>query len=252
MMGRTHALTGIAAGLATGPVIGLTSLAQLVPYVLVTTGYALLPDLDHPTSTASRSLGPVTRAVSWVLRRCSALLYAATKGPRDEACTGTHRHATHTVVFALVLGGAAAAGGSSHPLAVAGIVAFAVLLGTLVLGEAMLVVAGVGALLFIAGLHGDLLAAGPALAAMSWKIGVAVIVGCVTHCLGDAVTESGCPFLFPIPIAGETWYEIRPPKWLRFTTDSGAERVGVTIAVGLLNAWLLVRNVFPLVFGGAA
>jgi len=27
--------------------------------------------------------------------------------------------------------------------------------------------------------------------------------GCLTHCLGDALTEAGCPFLFPVPIAGE-------------------------------------------------
>src|SRR2546430_12731058 len=29
-------------------------------------------------------------------------------------------------------------------------------------------------------------------------LGVAVAAGCCAHCLGDALTEAGCPFLFPV------------------------------------------------------
>jgi hypothetical protein len=78
---------------------------------------------------------------------------------------------------------------------------------------------------------------------LSGLMGIAVAVGCVTHCLGDAITESGCPFLFPIPIAGETWYELRPPKALRLRTGKRVERMvvfPVFVVLGLLlipGAW---------------
>lgn len=72
-----------------------------------------------------------------------------------------------------------------------------------------------------------------ALADSSGWLGLAVALGCFTHCLGDALTKSGCPFLFPIPIAGETWYELRPPRWLRFRTGGGFESYFVYPAVGI-------------------
>lgn len=104
MMGRTHALTGWCAGLALAPVVGADTLHQAVVFAAVTAGFALLPDLDRPGARASWLLGPATGALSWLLRRASAATYQLTKGPRDEKRTGTHRHLTHTLLFAAVLG----------------------------------------------------------------------------------------------------------------------------------------------------
>ncbi|MGW4488400.1 metal-dependent hydrolase [Amycolatopsis sp. NPDC004368] len=239
MMGRTHAMTGWCAGLAVAPVLGLTGLSSPVLFAATTAGFALLPDLDHPSASASRFLGPVTGAISRALRWCSARLYAATKGPRDENCSGTHRHLSHTVLFALALGAmAAVATAAAGPWAVLAVVAFGLLLADDVLGDWVGVagLAGGGMLLATSG-------AAAALADAAGWIGFAVALGCVVHDLGDSITEAGCPFLFPLLIAGETWYEIRPPAWLRFRTGKQFEKrvvFPVFVVLGVLlvpGAW---------------
>ncbi len=246
MMGRTHALTGWCAGLAVAPVAGAGTGSSAIVFAATTAGFALLPDLDHPGATASRLLGWLTGGISRVLRWSSARLYAVTKGPRDERCSGKHRHLSHTVLFAVVLGAAAAVGTEAGGRwAVLGVVAFGLLLAAAVLGEWLLLVGLAGAGAMVANTD-----AAAALSDVTGWLGIAVAVGCVVHDLGDAVTKSGCPFLFPIPIAGETWYEIRPPRWLRFRTDSKVERwlvfpVFAVLAVLLLpGAWELAHEVW--------
>lgn len=235
MMGRTHALTGWCAGAALAPVVGLGSLPGVIVFATATAGYALLPDLDHPGASASRLFGPITELLCRILRAMSAAAYKATKGPRDEVSRGTHRHLTHTVVFALVLGGAAAI--TSHEFgrwAVVGIASFGFLLAVAALGDWLLLLAGGGA--YALTQHAGVLtvlqdAAGP--------IGLAVTAGCLTHCVGDALTRSGCPFLWPMPIAGETWYEIRPPAPFRFRTGGAIEHF-LVVPITAIAAVLLV------------
>ena len=41
MMGRSHALSGWCAGLVVAPLIGLTTVAEVVPFAAATAGYAL-------------------------------------------------------------------------------------------------------------------------------------------------------------------------------------------------------------------
>jgi hypothetical protein len=77
------------------------------------------------------------------------------------------------------------------------------------------------------------------LSELAGLLGIAVAVGCFTHCLGDSITESGCPFLFPIPIAGETWYELRPPKPLRLRTGKRVEKLLVFPAFVILGVLLI-------------
>src|SRR5438093_646260 len=100
MMGRTHALTGWCAGLALAPAIGAGTLHQAIAFAATTAGFALLPDLDHPGARASKLLGPITGVLCWLLRNASAVLYKLTKGPRDERGKGSHRHLSHTLLFA--------------------------------------------------------------------------------------------------------------------------------------------------------
>lgn len=244
MMGRTHALTGWCAGLAVAPATGITTLAQAVVFSATTAGFALLPDLDHPKARASRLLGPVTRALSWLLRRASAGVYAVTQGPRDsEDSAGTHRHLSHTVVFAVLLGAATAAGTAwGGAWVAAGVVVFGLLLAQDALGDWLLPVAGAAVVWWVVENSPDV--TGHLDEVAGW-LGIAVAVGCVTHCLGDAVTESGCPFLFPIPIAGQTWYELRPPSWLRFTTGEKVENRAVVPVFSVL-AVVLVPGVWSM------
>ncbi|PXY31081.1 metal-dependent hydrolase [Prauserella muralis] len=246
MMGRTHALTGWCAGLAVAPLVGVNTLAQAVVFAATTAGYALLPDLDHPGARASTLLGPLTGGLSWLLRKASAGLYAVTKGPRDEDCTGTHRHLSHTLLFAVALGAAAAAGTEAGgPWAVAGVVLLGLLLAEDALGDWLLPVAGGAVVWWVYENNPGALGQ---LDAVTGLLGIAVGLGCFTHCLGDALTESGCPFLFPLPIAGETWYELRPPSLLRFRTGKGVEN-GLVFPVFSVLAVVLVPGVWPALAG---
>lgn len=245
MMGRTHALTGWCAGLALAPAAGAGAVHQAVVFAATTAGFALLPDLDHPGASASRLLGRVTGALSWLLRRLSAAVYALTKGPRDEKVTGTHRHLSHTVLFAVVLGAATSAGCSAGgPWVVLAVLLLGLLLAVAALGDWLLLVYGGAVVWWYFTAPDDRVAQ---LADISGWLGVAVAAGCFVHCLGDSLTESGCPFLFPLPIAGETWYEIRPPKPLRLRTGKKVETrlvfplfvvLGVLLVPGVWN-WLL-------------
>lgn len=61
MMGKTHAVTGVAAYLALAPH------SWPLAGAAVCGAAALLPDLDHPRSIASNCLGPLSMAVSWVV-----------------------------------------------------------------------------------------------------------------------------------------------------------------------------------------
>lgn len=252
MMGRTHALTGWCAGLALAPAVGAGLVHQAVVFGATTAGFALLPDLDHPGASASRLFGWLTGLLSWVLRRVSAALYALTKGPRDEKVTGTHRHMSHTVLFAAGLGALTAWGtAKGGPWAVFGVVVFGLLLAEGALGDWLLPVSA-------AAIGWWWYTAPPDHAAQLEQItgwlGFAVAAGCITHCLGDALTESGCPFLFPLPIAGETWYELRPPKFLRFRTGKKVENrlifpVFVVLGVMLLpGVWDATTATFDQLF----
>jgi inner membrane protein len=67
MMGNAHALSGTAAGLALAPVLVDDFVSGMI-VVGLTTASALLPDIDHKSSTVTRSLGPLTKTISWVVR----------------------------------------------------------------------------------------------------------------------------------------------------------------------------------------
>jgi membrane-bound metal-dependent hydrolase YbcI (DUF457 family) len=225
MMGKTHAASGVCAGLALAPWVGATTLPAAVVVATVTAGAALLPDLDHPGARASRLLGPVTGLLSRGLRAASRWLYARTKGPRDERHRGEHRHLTHTLLFAVLLGTLVAAGSAAWGVPfIAGTLVVGTLLAVDALGDWLLPVAAGAALVWLVPSGGDNLGD---LAGTSGWLGIAVGVGCFVHCLGDACTLSGCPFLAPLPIAGERWYEIRPPRLLRICTGSKVEKRAV-------------------------
>jgi hypothetical protein len=239
MMGRTHALSGWCAGLALASALDLDTIHQAVLFAATTAGFALLPDLDHQRARATHLLGPLTRALSWVLRRTSAAVYQATKGPRDERRRGTHRHLSHTVLFAIVLGLLTAFGTTGGGYGVLAVVLFGLLLAIDALGTWLALVAFTAAAWWWITLQQQV-----RLDDLSGWLGLAVMLGCITHCIGDALTESGCPFLWPLRIRGETWYELRPPAFLRIRTGKHAEQFLVVPVLTLLGV-ILVPGVWP-------
>lgn len=249
MMGKTHALSGVAVGLAVAPAVGFTQLWTAIPFTMLTAGYALLPDLDHPTSSASNLLWGFTETISKSLRHASGRLYERTKGSRDENWNGKHRHLTHTILFALVVGLVAAGLCELTAWSALPIFLFGLLLAADRLGDwvGWLGLAG-GALMLPQIFLGE---------TFGWQIGLAVAIGCLTHDIGDALTLGGCPLIaliWPWEIQGETWFEVRLLGPLSFRTGGTVEEWIVTPALvgGLVMAlWASYLSPFLTTLGAA-
>ena len=109
VMGPTHAMSGAAAGavvaVATAELTGQPVTASAAGVLIgVTAGAAILPDLDHPSGTAARVLGPVSRLLAVFVNRASAMIAELT-GAKGRT-VGGHRTTTHTLLFAVLLAAA--------------------------------------------------------------------------------------------------------------------------------------------------
>jgi membrane-bound metal-dependent hydrolase YbcI (DUF457 family) len=252
VLGVSHATSGAAVGLAVAGfvprVLGVApSAGTILTFAAVCAGAALLPDLDHPSSAATRRFSVASWLACHVIRPFSALLYELTRGRRDTG-RGTHRGFTHTALGALLLGLgvnlASARWGTP------------VLLGTLFVCLA-LAVKGLDAL--VPGPPSLVIAAGLTYAVHAWVpggtagtagwLGTAVALGMGVHSLGDAITESGAPLLWPLRIRQRSWYPVGSPRPLRFRTGGAVEAwvvaPALTAAVLVLVA-LVVPGVGPL------
>ena len=251
MLGVSHATSGAVVGLAVAgyapQLVGIDPTAgTILTFAAVCAGAALLPDLDHPGSIATRRFSVASWLASRLVRPLSGLLYELTRGRRDTG-KGTHRGITHTVVGALALGvginQASAAWGTP------------VLVGTLFVCLA-LAIKGLDAL--VPGPPSLVIAAGLTYGVQEWVpggtagtagwLGTAVIIGMVVHSVGDAATESGAPLLWPLPIRQRRWYPVGSPRPLRFRTGGAVEAwvvaPALTVAAVVLAA-LVVPGVGP-------
>lgn len=240
MMGPAHSLSGAAAWLGVGA--ATAALDRPMPWpvllagALVCAGAALAPDLDHRSATISRAFGPVSKALCGVTDKLSYAVYKATRKPGDPRRSGGHRTLTHTWPWALLIG----AGTSALATAGGRWAVFAVLFVHMVLAvEGLLWRAArvssdilvwlLGAtsawiladLLYEPGNGADWLFTAPGQEYL-W-LGLPVVLGALVHCVGDAITISGCPILWPLSIGGKRWYPLGPPKGMRFRAGSWVE-----------------------------
>lgn len=244
MMATGHALSGFVVGAGLANASGL-DVAPACAAGVITAGYALLPDLDCDGSTAYRVGGWLSAAVGETLQALSAFAFRHTATARDVARdrSGQHRHLTHTPCFSTVLGllvtVACLAGG---PWPVAGVLLLGVALAHAALDRrrfklkpprgtaqwmrhvytVVRTVANNPAVAAFLVPVGVIVAASPdtgnpvdgvlvAFAQLAPWTGVAVGGGCVVHILGDWLTYSGVPLLWPIVWRGERWYRFRSP-----------------------------------------
>jgi membrane-bound metal-dependent hydrolase YbcI (DUF457 family) len=242
--GPTHAVMGLAAWgavslLAITHGVHVDSHTWLAGAAL-TSGAALLPDLDHPPATVSRSFGPLTRVISRGVDLTSVGIYNLTRLKGDPHRHGGHRTFTHTAVFA----------------GLAGIVTTSLvsLNNTWITAALLFFFAGLGVrgLLHEWNHAADTFVVIVFSIAITWEcwkwtqadahaagwFGVAVIAGCLAHCVGDAVTEDGCPILWPIPLGRHLWYPIGLPKPMRYRTGGKVEMLFVGPLCTVLSIWL--------------
>ncbi|OZM75971.1 metal-dependent hydrolase [Pseudonocardia sp. MH-G8] len=246
MLGVSHALSGAALGLA---VVGFVpellgahpDAGTVLTFTAVCAGAALLPDLDHPSSTATRRFSVASWLASRVVRPLSRLVYNLTRGRRDTG-RGSHRGLTHTVVGAVLLGLAVNLASARFGAPV--------LIGTLFVCLALAIkgldalVPGPPSLVIAAGLTYavEQFVPGGTAGTAGW-LGAAVALGMVVHSVGDAVTETGAPLLWPLPIRQRHWYPVGSPRPLRFRTGGKVEAwvvaPALTLAVFLLAAFVV-------------
>jgi membrane-bound metal-dependent hydrolase YbcI (DUF457 family) len=218
VLGYTHCLSGLAAGVAAGSLALHLPAIPLAAFTAVTAAYSLAPDLDSCGSTESRSFGFATEAFAWLVGRIS----------------GGHRHGTHSVLGVAVF---------------AGVAWIACLLrhtmpGRIALGVILAVgFASAMDALRTGGHAGNLLACGAA-AAMAWTgYGLAVVpiaagLGAATHLAGDALTRCGVPLCWPF-----TMREFHlTPRRLWFTTGHWPEHLVVTPLLVAALGFLLYRD----------
>ena len=189
MMGPSHAAAGaLLWSVAAIPVtarldIELTP-ATAVAGAFVAAGAGMLPDMDTPSSTVSRSFGPASQ----ILARGIGIL------------SGGHRHATHSILFVLATGVLtyAAVQAFGHNAALA-IVFF--LLGLAARGfnlapsastiQGWITTTTTAAVLTII--------AALIVPPEFWvALPYIVAVGCFSHLLADAITPQGVPILWPL------------------------------------------------------
>jgi membrane-bound metal-dependent hydrolase YbcI (DUF457 family) len=284
MMGPGHAVSGAAVGLYAATLARDLGLLDIGPAATLTgaalcAGAALLPDLDHPSATVAKAFGPASVALARVTSNASSAVYGATKTAVDEDRDGGHRGLTHTAAFAAALGGAVALLAHTLPATVP-VLLFVLLVLALrglipslhrKLGQPSYtrrrrwprlplgfkvwwrkVKGMLGIWCLAAALTWLLADAVPASDVGAW-LGAMVALGCLTHCAGDAITEMGCPILWPIPIGGERWHLVGPPKIMRFKAGGNVERwlvmpvlVLVTAALSVLAVPQVADAVLPL------
>ncbi|KUJ69420.1 hypothetical protein ACZ90_11010 [Streptomyces albus subsp. albus] len=240
MMGPAHSLSGAAAWLGVGAAAAATGHQMpwpvLVVGALICAGAALAPDLDHKSATISRSFGPLSRALCGVIDDLSHAVYKATRKQGDPRRSGGHRTLTHTWVWAVLIGaGASALATAGGRWAVLGILFVHMVLaveGLLwrmarVSSDVLVWLLGATSAWILAdvlhkpgnGSHWLFTGEGQE---YLW-LGLPIVLGALVHDIGDALTVSGCPILWPIPIGRKRWYPIGPPKGMRFRAGSWVE-----------------------------
>lgn len=221
-MGRQHAACGLLVGVGFTAVVPSAPIGLRVLLVIVSGGAALLPDLDHKQATAARSLGLLTKLIAIGVDRVSLAIYHATRTRGDVADRHSgHRLVTHTVPGCLLAGLFVAGLAVISPVALA--VICGLLGGLLALGFRY---AGFGLAVSTAGVAWWVLDTYPS---WSWTVPVAVSVGALVHSLGDCLTNSGCPVLWPIVRHGKRWENVRAP--ITFAAGDSVETMLVAPAL---------------------
>lgn len=277
-MGPTHAMSGAAAWLAAVAAAGAgvsapgrevlagMPLPVVVMGAAVCAGGALLPDIDCPGSlslkdgsTVVRAFGIVGEAVGQAMDGLALLVFNLTRSRHDPERNSGHRLFTHTAVFAVGLGMLTSLAASlpgtfnvgskeySTGTAVALVIMWSCLhLSLFGLFEkwtkkqrkkfgliGVMVISGVLTLATASALPAE-----TAGGKFSW-LGLAVGGGSAVHCMGDAITRAGVPFVWPIPIRRRRWAEIQLPSLLAIRAGGKFEYAALFPMLTVLTLWLL-------------
>ena len=206
MNGRTHVLIGgsLVPIITFGTGMPLSECAVLA---VVSAGFSLGPDIDHPESTVSRSLGKSTHLVFHAMSTAARTVLSSRydrvrfEAAKFRGIDPSHRSLTHTLVFTAAMGGFAYLM-AHHRISLAILAALSVLVCRRLVARRWQ--------------QGFLLGGGLAMVAASLSmpitaehIALAAMGGWLSHVIADACTTGGVPLLWPLKYKGRYWWRLR-------------------------------------------
>lgn len=269
-MGPTHALSGLAIFLLIVALIpgfgdnylNSNSLWVLIIATLTTVGAALLPDLDNTSSTVRNSLGIVGSVISTGFRATSLVMQSTIRTRKDDANPDPHRGFWHTFVASIIFG----------------LVTWFLtniqteltlpLFGTITIGFIIafflsFILVHLALTALIASSFKKLKKSFPFGEVLSFAISftltfllflripsdvnflwlsISITLGMMIHILGDAMTVSGVPFLWPIPIRGKMWWNIRFTKMKAGGTLEKSLFIPMFTIIAVVSLIIIVKN----------
>lgn len=238
LMGPTHALfaltmallaTWIASDLMFKKILGTTDLLVYCAALVIIVGSSLMPDLDAVNSTVINVLGIIGSVLSSAMRAFSSFIQSTIKGPYDKA-GDPHRGFWHTLVASFLIGFVISMltnikiplfsiGGTQFTVSSVIIVfiiyisiqlTLASLFKSFYKKQSKSILMKIGTGLGSLGFAVLLVRFMPTTINYNW-VGGAVTFGWITHLLGDMLTVSGVPILFPLKRKGKRWWNYRFP-----------------------------------------
>jgi hypothetical membrane protein len=237
-MGLTHSLSAIAFFLLLvaffpnfvfNTILKSNNIIVLIGATIVIAGAALLPDFDNVKSTAISTLGPFGKIISKLTRASAVGIYTLTKTNRDNDKPDAHRGFWHTIVASIVVGVIVYFLSSIktdvkdsflgegvvriYPFAIAWlIICYQLAMASLFADSFKKLKRDLFGYVFIFGSSIVfviiILAFSPSDIAYSW-IAILTSLGYLFHILGDTLTVSGTPALWPIAHKGKRWWTYR-------------------------------------------
>ena len=238
MMHRNHCVSGMITGCLIATAIPYAPLPIRMLVIPLCGGAALLPDLDQPGSKPARSLGPITNNLAKLIKAGSLNVYHASRGPGDNPNREDgHRTFSHTIPGCVIPGAITAVAVWANLWAAVAVIALLIGLmaySTPKVGPGFVAAGGLMAWWVMTHSFG-----------WSWVWPIAVAAGAITHVLGDAMTNSGVPLLWPLERDGKRWGKVRTPATFETgeATEMGAAtwamRGGLVVALGLASGLLV-------------
>lgn len=233
-MGKTHALSAVAVWLLIAAFLPDTmfntilksdNLIVFITSIVIVTGFGLMPDFDNTKSTAISTLGLLGRLLSMGMRTSSLAIQSSIKGPADKSTSNPHRGFWHTLISSLLIG-LIVYTTTSIPIKISD--AFTVGLLFAIMWAYICLKIGLAGLFnqtikkiksqgFLSMLVIELLAILfsitlifllPKDLSYNW-FALSATLGYCIHILGDTVTTSGTPLLFPLKHKGKRWWNYR-------------------------------------------
>lgn len=269
LMGPTHALSAVAFALLFTwlasdfmfeKILGSSNIAVFISAMVIIVGASLMPDLDATNSTSINVLGVVGTVLSKAMRGFSGIIQNIIKGPYDKS-SDPHRGFWHTLVSAFLIGALFSALTSINielfsikdtPITIATFIVMFLLYISIQLSLVSLfkplydkkknkigkLGTAVGAIVISFILVYSL----PSNINYYW-VGGAVAFGWIAHLLGDMMTVSGVPILFPLKFKGKRWWDFRLPLGIK-----AGGFIEKTILIPIFSIIILISlyNIVPL------